>query len=63
MPPPLCPLAAASAVDVANARLRAFCRGRSVWTPEALAELARLRGEWFAARQAEQVGRELAVAA
>lgn len=63
MPLSCCPLAAASAVDAANARLRAFCRGRSVWTPEALQELAQLRGEWLRAREAEQVQREMVRAA
>jgi hypothetical protein len=34
---------------VLNAEIRGLCAGRLVWSAEALAELARLRGEWAAA--------------
>jgi hypothetical protein len=37
----------------ANHRLRAFVRGRAVWTPEALAEYNRLRAAWIAAARRE----------
>jgi len=39
-----------------NARIRAHCRGRAVWSREALQELAALRGEWRAAVEAEERG-------
>lgn len=48
------PLSAAEA----NAAIRAFVAGRTVWTPAALAELDRLRAAW-----AEAVRRETALAA
>lgn len=38
----------------ANAAVRAFAAGRTVWTPEALAELARLRRVWQDAVRREQ---------
>lgn len=44
--------------DQANRALRAFARDRVVWTPEALAELDRLRAVWR-----EAVARELTRAA
>ncbi|WUH94483.1 hypothetical protein OG900_33005 [Streptomyces sp. NBC_00433] len=37
-----------------NERIRAFTAGRSYWSPEALAELARMRAEWQAAVQVEE---------
>jgi hypothetical protein len=40
---------------VLNVEIRGLCAGRLVWSPEALAELARLRGEWAAAVEAEEV--------
>ena len=39
----------------ANEAIRRFCAGRVWWTPEALDELARLRGVWLAAWRAELV--------
>ncbi|MGY1439559.1 hypothetical protein [Streptomyces reniochalinae] len=42
----------------ANAAIRRLVAGRAVWTPEALAELDRLRAVWRAA-----VARELTTAA
>jgi hypothetical protein len=38
---------------VLNAEIRGLCAGRLVWSAEALAELARLRGEWRAAVERE----------
>jgi hypothetical protein len=38
---------------VLNAEIRGLCAGRLVWSPEALRELARLRGEWRAAVERE----------
>lgn len=41
---------------VVNAEIRALVAGTSRWTPQALAELARLRAEWRAAVAREQLG-------
>lgn len=38
---------------VINREIRALCAGRLVWSAEALAVLAGLRGEWRAAVEAE----------
>lgn len=46
---PPAPLSAAAA----NAAIRAFVAGRTVWTPAALDELARLRAAWMAAVRRE----------
>lgn len=40
-------------VEAANAAIRRFVAGRTVWTPEALKELDRLRGVWRQARARE----------
>lgn len=54
MPTPPSPLPSAAE---ANRALRAHVAGRVVWTAEALAELARLRGVWVeAARRDEREG-------
>lgn len=37
-----------------NARIRRFAGGRVVWSPEALAEYARMRARWQAAVEAEK---------
>lgn len=47
-----------SSAAEANAAIRAFVAGRTVWTPAELAELDRLRQTW-----AEAVRRETALAA
>jgi len=47
-PAPVCPGAAEL-----NQRIRQLCEGRTVWTPEALAELGRLRAEWRVAVERE----------
>lgn len=39
-----------------NAAIRALVSGVGQWTPQALAELARLRAEWRAAVAREQLG-------
>lgn len=39
----------------ANAALRAYAAGRRSWTPEELAELARLRRAWLDAERREPV--------
>lgn len=51
-PPPSAPVRSAAVV---NAEIRAFTAGRTVWSPEALIELAKLRAEWrdAVAREAE----------
>lgn len=53
-PPP------ARSAAVVNAAIRRFTAGRAYWSPEALAELARLRAEWQRAVERE---RELGLAA
>lgn len=58
MPTPPGPDAARLTAEEANRALRAYAAGRTVWTPEALAELARLREVW-----ADAVRRETALAA
>lgn len=52
MSPVVRPSSAVSAAE-ANAAIRAFVAGRTVWTPAALAELARLRAAWMAAVRRE----------
>jgi hypothetical protein len=49
---PIAPAPARPAADL-NAEIRGLCAGRLVWSQEALAELARLRGEWAAAVERE----------
>lgn len=51
-------LAAARPSALVNAEIRALCAGRLVWSAEALAVLADLRGEWRAAVEAEVVSAE-----
>jgi hypothetical protein len=51
------PAPARPAADL-NAEIRGLCAGRLVWSAEALAELAQLRGEW-----ARAVARETGLAA
>jgi hypothetical protein len=56
-PPLAADAARPSAADV-NAQIRRLSAGRTVWTREALAELARLQAAWR-----EAVAREAALAA
>lgn len=52
------PESAATPVPAAvlNARIRALCAGRVVWSAVELRELARLRRQWLAAVRAERGG-------
>jgi hypothetical protein len=54
-PPPARDDARLPTAAEANEQLRRFCAGRVWWTPEALAELDRLRAVWLAAWRAELV--------
>ncbi|MFI0900489.1 hypothetical protein [Streptomyces sp. NPDC020983] len=54
------PADGARSAAVVNAAIRALSGGRVHWSPEALAELARLREEWQRAVEQE---RELGLAA
>jgi hypothetical protein len=56
MPPIVCPCSVArpTAAEL-NEQIRRFTAGRTVWSPDALRELAVLRAEWRAAVDRETV--------
>lgn len=53
MPATPTPPGAARSAAAVNAEIRALCAGRTAWSREDLAELARLRAEWQAAVERE----------